>query len=910
MQDGEAARFVAGHADADADHGDERRHAFSDLRDRLALRSSAGSRRPLVPRRFLVGCQFLKRVFRHALPVSESLLLVPVDIEWCDVVDDIFDDIDDGLFDGLGLFGVEILGDLGDGFGDLLVSVGGDRFHDLFDGFDDLFLDRFHDLFDGLFDGLGLFGVEILGDLGDGFGDHAERLQFGGGIVPTLERVDGFPVADGAPPHGVRTVLLVSDVMLCGLAEQVGLGGGSVIHADMLPQRKHPSRLAGSRVLTSVAPYQPSRSVQMECAGCNSPFQPAQNQPSQRFCSPRCRKRTWDKTHDVYSGSQRRKARGALRRTVIGLDGEGLDDPARYVMLMASNGDGIVDGDGIDTERCLSFLLGLPRSALKWGFAFSYDVNMILGSWPPRTLARLWRNVTEPGGSCSVVYDHWLVKWIPGKQFTVTDTDTSHSCTVWDVWPFVQQSFVDWVDGAGLGESGSVERIRSMKQRRDTFDAAGLAEIERYCRDEVRLLADGVTRMLDLFADTDLTPPSYFGAGSLGAVLMRKHNVSAYISQPPAEHREILASAYRGGRFENSFIGWQDDGYTLDINSAYPDAATRLPCLVHARWERRTGVVRTRHALCHVRWNLGGDSEPWGPFPVPLSTGTLLYPTTGQGWFHAAEVRAAQRVWPGKIHVTESIELHERCRHQPFAFVPGLYAERRRLKAKGDPREKVLKLAMNAMYGKLAQTVGTPPFQSLAWAGMITADTRAKILLAMVGDPDNVAMISTDGIVTKRMPDVDLGDGLGQWSVSPITDLLAIQPGLYFYTKPDGDQVVRSRGFGRSDLSFADAAALLPRGVTPSPLDVLMAHMPTTVRRFSGLGTTVRRGAWDDWRTWSDVESRISINPWPRRAKFRCTEHGITTYAPNALPDDDGAGRDAADWRARTIEHDANNDGG
>jgi len=168
-------------------------------------------------------------------------------------------------------------------------------------------------------------------------------------------------------------------------------------------------------------------------------------------------------------------------------------------------------------------------------------------------------------------------------------------------------------------------------------------------------------------------------------------------------------------------------------------------------------------------------------------------------------------------------------------------------------------------------------------------------------------MIATDGLVVRQPPALPYGDGLGEWSISPLSDLLAIQPGLYFHTDAEGERVVRSRGFGKSDMSFDDAASLMPRGVTPDPLAVLFAYLPTTVRRFAGLGTTVRRGSWDAWRSWESIDSRVTLNPWPRRGLFECTPNGIETYAPATLPA--ATTGDVSEWRARTLESTANMDG-
>ena len=617
------------------------------------------------------------------------------------------------------------------------------------------------------------------------------------------------------------------------------------------------------------------------CVRCGRIFQAGRS--TQRFCSASCRKQQWEQENPrrQKSGAAKRARYGYEKRAIIGLDGEGFDNPPRYVMLLASNGEGISDPNGLTTEACLEFLVSLPRSALKWGYGFAYDVNMILGSWPHHILIRLWNSISTPGGTCSVRYGRWWIKWIPGKQFIVMDLNTRRTCCIWDVLPFVQQSFVEWLESGELAPVHVIDRIREMKVRRSAFDEASLDEIETYCRNEVQYLEAGVRQMLELFTSADLKPASYFGAGSLASALMRKHHVREFIAPPPDEYVELIKVGFRGGRFENAFVGWEDEAWAADLNSAYADGCRNLPCLKCAQWKAVERPPRTEHAIVRVVWDLGDpDITRWGPFPVKTPGGPLSYPAGGESWCWTEEVRAAQRVWPGRIRVLEAVELHISCDHEPFAYVPGVYEERRRLKAEGDPREKILKMALSASYGKLAQQVGDPPVQSLAWAGMITAHCRGQILDTMRPDPDNVRMIATDGLLVREIPDhLVVGEGLGEWEVKRVADVLALQPGLYFYRTEDGEKHTRSRGFGRADLTFEKAAQAIDRDIRPSLGTLMTRSLNVRTRRFRGLGSVVRQKAWSQWRRWIEQKRSISLNPWPRRGALKFEKGCVETYA-------------------------------
>ena len=104
-------------------------------------------------------------------------------------------------------------------------------------------------------------------------------------------------------------------------------------------------------------------------------------------------------------GAPRKNSKNAPSRasrftySPIGVDGEGED--GRYTLLAACDENGferfIEDREGLDTERCLRFLLSLPSKPFVFGFAFSYDVNMILSSLSHDELFTLaqWGRVLE-----------------------------------------------------------------------------------------------------------------------------------------------------------------------------------------------------------------------------------------------------------------------------------------------------------------------------------------------------------------------------------------------------------------------------------------------------------------------------------------------------------------------------------
>jgi hypothetical protein len=103
----------------------------------------------------------------------------------------------------------------------------------------------------------------------------------------------------------------------------------------------------------------------------------------------------------------------------------------------------------------------------------------------------------------------------------------------------------------------------------------------------------------------------------------------------------------------------------------------------------------------------------------------------------------------------------------------------------------VLKLALNSLYGKLAQSIGAAPYANPIWASLITAMTRAK-LGEIIHDPNvcgsefcgsDVVMLATDGVFTiNDRPHIPVNKELGGWDHELHDHMFIVQPGVYFGT--------------------------------------------------------------------------------------------------------------------------------
>lgn len=579
-------------------------------------------------------------------------------------------------------------------------------------------------------------------------------------------------------------------------------------------------------------------------------------------------------------------------RRVWGVDGEGkdIDGRHRYVYLCAYQRHTAQVYDlrdhtaGLDTERCLLFLTDLPhlRTDILAGYFFGYDVAMLLGDVAPPQLTVLHRAgfVVWRAPRSGILF---YLEYHPGKSFFVGRLERPlargerphlvtwrwrghHWCHIEDVGSYSQQSFVktlaDWqiVDEATLGE------IAAMKAKRGQFDQESPAAIERYCQMECAQLACYVSTLQDAVLGEGLTPSGWHGPGAIGTALLKRERVKERLSDGPDDLAHAVRCAYFGGRTENAVVGLLPRVYNCDLQSAYPASLSGrlgdlvgLPDLGHGHWEHTMRYdPSTPWALWHVRWALPGVRALVMPFPVRTDR-AISYPMRGEGWYHASLVATASSYCPpGTLTVLEGYCYQpEDATQRPFDFIQALAEQRVAYKAAGDSRHRTLKLALNSLYGKLAQHSlheGKPPYQCYYAAGYVTAATQAELLRQVYSDGhdgSDVVGFATDGLFTLEPRTRRVGAGLGEWEQNtPLEDVLIIQPGVYYARNGR----TKSRGFHRESLNYDTVSAIWRDNGT-------LGRVTYGERRFVGIGACAGHGIYEQYGQWIESQREVLFYP-------------------------------------------------
>src|SRR5665811_1486534 len=156
-----------------------------------------------------------------------------------------------------------------------------------------------------------------------------------------------------------------------------------------------------------------------------------------------------------------------------------------------------------------------------------------------------------------------------------------------------------------------------------------------------------------------------------------------------------------------------------------------------------------------------------------------------RGWYWYEEVKVMLDFFP-----TAKVVIHEgytaKTDGTPFHWISSLYDYRMKLKGTGNLSQYAIKVGLNSLYGKCAQRVGHNPYFSLAWAGYITASTRAKLARAAYSKPESVLGFATDALFTdSKLQQLTLSENLGDWEESSFRSAIFFQSGVYRLIRQD-----------------------------------------------------------------------------------------------------------------------------
>lgn len=606
-----------------------------------------------------------------------------------------------------------------------------------------------------------------------------------------------------------------------------------------------------------------------------------------------------------------------LARPIIMLDGEGLTiaENGEHIYTMfggMSSVDmqyrSITNLSGLSSAWIFDFILELAADtpgAIIAIYGGSYDFNMMLRDLTREDAERIYK-------TGHLYWDDFTLTWRRGKNFRIGRG--SESAMIYDVVSFFQRPFVDACDEylCALGHDHKDENgyilhpvdcwenrngIIRDKAKRGSFTVDDMAEMGDYNASELR---NGIRLIQELRARLNkvtLRPRRWDGPGAIAASLLLRERIKEAMKPAPNAVAQAARHAYAGGRFEVLRFGHVErPAWEYDINSAYPSALRNVPNLARGEWEYTPAgePITSRFALVRIQSHAYRTDVP-APLFCRLPNGSICYPQDVTGWYWTPEydaVRAYAEAGYGEYRVLGAWQYREDVlAPAPFGFIEPLFLKRKALKKGKDGAHVGIKLALNSLYGKLAQQVGAkydaktgtwrlPPFHQIEWAGYTTSHCRAELLKAALTNMSAIIAFETDALFSTAPLSIMTGEDLGDFEVVAFTNLTYVQSGVYFADNVDGTSVTKSRGVDRGDLN---RAMVLDAFVKPIAAERVVK---TSLTRFVGLGVALAQN-FERWRRWEKLEKAITVEPIGKRIHSPycgCTEMTLGVWHETLCP--------------------------
>lgn len=419
-------------------------------------------------------------------------------------------------------------------------------------------------------------------------------------------------------------------------------------------------------------------------------------------------------------------------------------------------------------------------------------------------------------------------------------------------------------------------QVRELGQSRAAWDQYPRETIEEYCLHDASLterlasLWDQMAGKLELDFSHPISPAYISG------LYAQAQGWPYYSEQTHMTVGKAAWLAYAGGRFESRVKGY-GSYHGADITSAYPGMMEQLPN-PDTTWLRVTDETRFASLESDSFWGFVrakvkvSPSLEWGPLPVHQRVGPIIYPVgnLGSRWMTLKEYQTFSQEPDIKLGFEEAYLAYDDGA-RPLRWIGRVFHDRQKLRRtcqdcgqvaehaithskpcpdcgckNCDPREYVLKVIMNAIYGKTMQKTpkeyiwrlpreeddlvklslrgmvrrnseGLPEVRDVRrwdmgglfnpiWGATITAWTRLKLWEAV--KQFDIAAVATDGILSREPIPRSFGSDikkLGTWEVDkePKNGVI-VGNGLY---QMEGEKPKR-RGFGEPMAGFEWLKAL------------------------------------------------------------------------------------------------------
>ena len=544
-----------------------------------------------------------------------------------------------------------------------------------------------------------------------------------------------------------------------------------------------------------------------------------------------------------------------------------------YFCVALSNGKKIINLNGLSTNEIFSFIFDntpKDKEAIIVSYGSTFDFNNWLKDLTMEQLQALYKSNyrTKP-----ISAGMWSLKFARGQALTIYDLWGERRTTN-DIYNFFQVPIY-----RAVKEYLDLDLPHKTKFEKTVFPSTydnSIKELQAELKAIEQLITEFRRRLDKVF----MRPRRWNGSGSITQTLFERNKIKNHMAEHPSDIQKIIRYAYAGGRFEMCLYGsmTKQKSYAYDINSAYPEALTKLPSLANGRWLHIDGDAGdSPYGLYKVKMSARQATLPHPLFARDIK-GQISYPRSLEGWYWSPEIKVLRK-WKelgyGDFEIEQCFLFDPATDEKPFAWIEDVYKQRLELQRKNDEAEIGLKLALNSAYGKLAQQLGylpaegkdpekIPSYHQLDWAGFVTSYTRAKIYETALENLTAVIAFETDALyTTNEFYQIPIGDNLGEFRETVYEELTYINSGIYFGVKQTGEIVFKLRGLQSGTVDLDEIDQILD---TPENKRVLEIKQ----NRFISGALAVQMADLEQWRKWKEEIMELRLYPVGKRAHYLC----------------------------------------
>jgi len=571
-----------------------------------------------------------------------------------------------------------------------------------------------------------------------------------------------------------------------------------------------------------------------------------------------------------------RKAQWAKGKSIVAFDTE-TNDGDIFIISTSSKDKEFVyenDGDILTSEEIFDIITQKYfRNTLNVWFNLGFDAEVILKVLPEDKLKVL--QVTN-----QVEWqDYYRITYLPNKFLRIESgispkdekgKSFDNSVEYFDVAQLFQNNLKgavkEWLPDNDIQKNGQnidVKRFNEIEYIQDNYE-----KILEYAKDDVILTRQITEKLIKTAEDIDIPCGKPFSTGYLAESYL-KNRLPHKIGWGPDTMQAMAWDSYAGGRFEVFKRGNVGEVVGPDINSAYPAIMKDLPDPSTLQWQY-FHPTETMPTLADIRnadfgfleaYITTDKSKTIQPFSLKIDD-IVKYPALDNYKTTALIDTFLFALDNGYIKDFQLLKAYlgeeDSNTKYPFGFFPDLYKQRKVWENKEKYRRAwLLKIILNSMYGKTAQTqykvelapdnlniddipegvkVGAGPSNEVPHlkyqecgslfnpfiSTYITGLTRLELHKAVekYGLVDDTVLFATDSIMVDKEAyyssdfsdllsndSISYQDQLGMWDFDYEGKGFVIGSGVYEVELPDGTIKMATRGFRESKLgSFKEAA--------------------------------------------------------------------------------------------------------